>query len=225
MKRLQSGLLLVALVLLALLFSCKKNNDSEVAKKDYSIFFKGKVWAGELQYEGSTAEPYSITFDNSDGFTWEEYSGEYAGKYMIDAENKELTISFASGSEVIAKITDDGKLSEFTTNTTYGWKLLNSELDTMTLQVLDNTIWRGTQGEGEQDSLRFDFHSGSKADIRIVGAVLGTELPYERKAGAQRCIYYHSSEKWEFFSVLMANNTMKGTLVRQSKTPYVLTKE
>jgi len=227
MKKLQPAVLLLVPVLLVLLLACKKSNDNNDAPGNgYAALFKNKLWAGELQYEGSLAEPYSISFDDNDGFTWQEYSGEYSGKYKIDNEKKELTISFTSGSEVTAKITGDNKLSAFTTKTTYNWKLLNSELDTATFQVLDNTIWSGTEpGSTEPSSLGFNFHPGSKMDIRVAGSVLGTDLPYVRKAGALRFTYYHSSDKWDFFSVLMPDNTIKGVLFRQSKVNYMLSKQ
>jgi len=132
-------------VLLLLLSACGKSNDNDAPGNDYSTLFKGKIWVGELQYEGSTAEPYSISFDNNDGFNWQEYSDEFSGKYKIDNDKKELVITFTSGSEVTAKITDNDKLFEFTTKTTYNWKLLNSELDSATFEILDNTIWSGTE--------------------------------------------------------------------------------
>src|SRR6478609_9589040 len=104
-----------------ILISCKKADVSTPASptpvsRDYSTSIKDKSWWGEITYTGKTAEYYSVYFKADGTLIWSQFSGDYAGHWVI--KEKELTMTFDANTVAIrATITDDDKLSNISDNT------------------------------------------------------------------------------------------------------------
>jgi hypothetical protein len=132
-------LMILIISLATVLAACSKSDD-KTPPKDYSTAIKGKVWVGELTYSGKTKEYYSVQFKTDNSLIWSEYSGDYAGKWVVDGQRLKLTFT-ASGKQFNAGITDDNKLIDITNYPTNGWEVNTGEINNNADMVLDNTIW------------------------------------------------------------------------------------
>jgi hypothetical protein len=150
-------------MLLGIVSSCKKDN----TLKDRMAVIKDKVWWGQFFYTGKAVEFYAIHFNANGSFTWNEFAGEYQGKWVLDGS--QLTISFdGTGSEFKASIDEDDKMSHIINTPAGGINLINGELVATNNAPLENTIWNGTATSGSLVlAIKLSFLPASKVDVKV----------------------------------------------------------
>jgi hypothetical protein len=130
------SIILVALLVTGLLFSCKKRSDS----KDFTAVIKNKTWWGQLTTSGETAQYYSVYFNGDGSLLWSQRAGGYTGKWTIN--DNQLTMDFLTPAvQKKANISDDNTLKNIVTNNS---TVVNSgEMIANPTTLLDNTVWKG----------------------------------------------------------------------------------
>lgn len=207
----------LSILLLNLFTACKKDNSD--APKDYSASLKDKTWAGMFTYTGKTSEYYSVHFNADKSLTWTELSGDYSGKWEVTG--KQLVLTFTSGSQIKADITDDNRFINFTNSNT-AYSINNGKLVTKPDLILDNSIWKGTITSGISYPLELDFIAGSKVIIYFKNVVQGT-YNYKRN-GSGGAIIVTTGGLGPFFGVVTGDNEMLGSSVLAA-TPWQATKQ
>lgn len=198
--------MMVTLMVMGLLFSCKKS--STPIPKDYTVLIKDKTWWGQLTYTGQTAEYYCIQFNANGSLTWSQLLGDYPGQWVINGKRLTMIIS-VNGLQIEADISDDNKLLNITDNIN-SLNVNSGELTANPNVILDNTAWTGTYFNGSsQQPLQINFKPNSKVDMKF-GAFAVTTYTYTRSSlGA--VIRHSVGENYPFFAVLTSGNLMKGS--------------
>jgi hypothetical protein len=129
---------MLVLVVMGILFSCKKDNE-----KKFIDSIAGKTWWGKFAYTGKVSQYYSIQFDANGSFTWSELTADYTGKWLV--KGKHLTFTFdGTNKQIKADIAGDRKLFNIENNSTYGWAIESGQLiANPNMSSLDNTFWKG----------------------------------------------------------------------------------
>lgn len=129
------NIMMVTLMVMGLLFSCKKS--STPIPKDYTVLIKDKTWWGQLIYTGQTAEYYCIQFNTNGSFTWSQLLGDYPGHWVINGNRLTMIIN-ANDLQIEADISDDNNLLNITDNIN-SLKVNSGELNANPNITLDNT--------------------------------------------------------------------------------------
>jgi hypothetical protein len=184
--------------------ACKKEKAAEPATP-FSDLFKNTEWTGEMKYDNiPVAEPFSIKFDASANFQWYERSGDYGGIYKLNANTRELALTFWSGSKFTTTITADNKFSNIILAGAYPWKINSAEYNKSGNQALDNTIW-----ENAGAAQRIIFKPGQKVQVNTL-----PEQPYGRAGCAIKA--FTTANKTYFTVLQPAANTLKGIEVHKT---------
>ncbi len=199
MKRYPS-LILVALVLIGILCSCKKNSTD----KDYGASIKDKTWWGQLSYTGKPLEYYSVHFKADNSLLWSQLSGDYPGQWVVNG--KQLTMTFPGISTTIkADISDDRLMDISDDNAAFaianGERVLNPTIS------LDNTIWKGTFLQGGSEPYQMKFMPGLKVQIKIG---IYSYAPYNYTRSESGAVIKFTSTGDIFFGVVTSGSEMKG---------------
>jgi hypothetical protein len=183
----------------SLLLSCKKDS----TPKDYTASVKDKTWWGMLTYTGQTAEYYSVHFNADNTLVWSELSGDFTGHWAIT--NKQITITFASTTQVKADISDDDKLINITDNTGY-YEINSGQIIANPNITLDNTVWKGTASLTTPTTLR--FKSGLKVEAELGNNVYGSDT-YKRSASGE-AIESELNPGYTLFVIVVSENKIRG---------------
>ena len=204
------------IIITGILSGCKKSNDD--IPKDYSASVTDKTWSGVFTYTGKTSEYYSVHFNADKSLIWSELAGDFAGTWLVN--NKQLTITFSSGSKINADITDDNRLINIiASNKSY---MVNSgKLVANPNLPLDNTIWKGTVTSGTSYPLELDFLPGLKVAI-LINKVSQGQFSYKRTAGG--AIAVGTGGIGPFFGVIAGDNEMMGSSAIAA-TPWQATRQ
>ena len=162
--------IIAALMIALMLFSsCKKNDKDTVPLKSITELFTNKSWSGLIKYSSSSYyDPYCISFKNT-SFLWSERSGDYAGTYIIDEDERKVSLIFTSGgSSFHMQIPGEKKVDKFTYDFVYPWNIQNCEANPTAKDDIVGSKW----GIGSGTAIEFI----STTDLKFTG----TTLPYDR---------------------------------------------
>jgi|SRR5450432_1915472 hypothetical protein len=204
-KYLQIGMIILSVIMTS--SGCKKDNNSSNNSSAASI--NNQTWWGLFTYAGDTTEYYSVHFNPDSTITWNQYLGEYTGKWSLSSNH--LTMDFGPGSIVItADVTTDNKLANIKTNNS---SVINSGqlLPNPTHEVLDGTVWKGIYSDkiGSTYPFEIDFKANSKVDINFDGMGAVT-YSYARSATGVT-IRTFDGDNSEWFGILMSDTKMEGS--------------
>jgi hypothetical protein len=189
---------LLALILTAILFSCKKDNP-----KNYNASIAEKTWWGMLAYSGKTPEYYSILFNADNTLTWSEFAGNSPGHWVLDG--KRLTITFDGKSiEIKADISDNDQLVNITDNIS-AFDINSGELIGNTNINLDNTVWTGTIDYPSTKALQLSFKPGLQVTVNIENSPVKT---YTYIRSSSNGVIRVSTI---FFGIVISGSKMKGS--------------
>jgi hypothetical protein len=196
-----TGRAIFALIITAILFSCKKSSTKDIAQS-----IKDKTWWGQLTYTGKPAEYYSVQFNADNSLVWSQLTGDYAGHWVL--EGKTLTITFTGNTvQIKADISDDDKLLNITDNTTA------SEINSGQLIIdpnisLDNTTWKGSleQGPNPSVNIQLKFIPGSKVEFNAIN--LAVTYNYTRTSSG--AVIRFSTFLGPIFGIITTSSEMKG---------------
>jgi hypothetical protein len=207
----------LAILILAGLLGCKKNNNP--APKDYTASVKDKTWWGVFTYTGQTAEYYSVHFNADNTLLWSQLSGDYVGTWSIN--NKSLTLKFSgSSAEIKTDISDDDKFISISDNTA-SYEINNGQQITSPNITLENTIWKGSIVNGTSGNMQLKFLLGVKVELTLITTY--TPFIYSRvpSGGAFR---FDTGGGYFYFGVITSATTIKGS-GNASQFPFQLTKQ
>ena len=204
-KYLQTGIIILGVIMIS--SGCKKDNDSSNNSSAASI--NNQTWWGLFTYYGDTTEYYSVHFNPDSSLTWNQYLGEYGGKWSLNGNH--LTMDFGPGSIVItADITKDNKLTNLKTNNT---SVINSGqlLPNPSHVALDGTVWKGVYSDkiGSTYNFEMKFKTGDKVDIDFDGTSEAS-YSYVRSANGVT-IRTSNGDSREWFGILMSDTKMEGS--------------
>jgi hypothetical protein len=194
------GILLVSLIIIFFLASCKKDNTTTA--KDYGALVKAKIWTGEFTYTGQPTGYYSVQFNADSTSIWSELGGPYTGgKWSLSG--KQLTIIQNSTLQSKGDISDDNKLINITNSNAF-MTLNSGQLNTYGDMILDGQTWRGTvtNGAGITTNTTLAFNAGLKLNFSL-GLTTSMGLSYERVGASVR----FTSSGITYFGVIMPNGT------------------
>ncbi|HTE34292.1 MAG TPA: hypothetical protein VK666_28125 [Chryseolinea sp.] len=194
----------LVLVATAILFSCKKDSP-----KDYTASVAETTWWGKFAYAGKSSQYYSVHFAANGSFTWSEMAGDLTGHWTVDGRHLSITLG-ATGKEIKAEISEDGKLNNIENNSANGYTIASGELiANPNTSSLDNTLWKGSYttgpGVGMTTAVNFRFLPALKFQMEFVSVTL-SPYAYTRSASGVviRGPYY-------IFGVVISETEMKGT--------------
>jgi hypothetical protein len=198
-----SIIVLVALMISGILFSCKK--DSTSTNNTASI--KDKTWWGQFFYTAKPIEYYAIHFNSDGSLTWSEYSGDYPGKWSLDGS--QLTISFnGTARQFKATISGDNKLVNVINTPANGYSVVSGELvPPVNNTPLENTIWKGSATSATATvAMQMTFKPGFKTELRFGTGVIST---YSYTMSAENIVMRIGTG---FFGIVTSTNEMKGSV-------------
>jgi hypothetical protein len=140
-------------IALLIINGCKKEEAPQPI--DLKNLFSDTTWIGEFKYAGlPKAEPFAIRFSKAGTFNWYELDGDYTGTYAIDNDAKTVKLTFSSGSNVTATVTNNSELTNFQYGAAYLWVINTLELRTTNTPELTGTTWIG-KSEGTTINMNF----------------------------------------------------------------------
>lgn len=195
---------MLALMVMAILFSCKKDN-----AKDFTASIAEKTWWGKFTYTGKSPQYYSIHFAANGSFTWSEATGDLMGHWSVDGKHLTLTLG-ATGKQIKADITADGKLFNIENNSVNGYTIDSGDLiANPTTSPLENTLWKGSyttgSGIGMTAAVGFRFLPASKFQMEFVSTTL---TPYNYTRSASGVVI---RGQYNVFGIVISETEMKGT--------------
>jgi hypothetical protein len=198
-------IILVALLLTEILFSCKKSSDPTPLAKDYGASIRGKTWWGTFKIPGQTAQYFAVHFKADSSLAWSQWSGEYTGKWTL--HGNKLTIIYISN-VITADISDDGKLTNFGDNNGV-YAVINADLLANPNTPIDNTIWKGTESvSGVLNTLQLSFIPGLKVEAKKASTTYGVKVYTRSPSGA--AIRFTVLNDFSFFGVFTSETVIKG---------------
>jgi hypothetical protein len=205
-KYLQTAMIILGITIISP--GCKKDNNSS-SNNSSAASINNQTWWGLFTYAGDTTEYYSVHFNPDSSLTWNQYLGEYTGKWSLSSNH--LKMDFGPNSIVItADVTADNKLTNLKTNNS---SVINSGqlLPNPTHEVLDGTVWKGIYSDkiGSTYPFEIDFKTGNKVDIGLDGTT-ATTYSYVRSATGVT-IRTSDGDTREWFGVLMSDTKMEGS--------------
>ncbi len=176
---------LITLLLIGILFSCKKNSAPE--PKDYTASIKDKTWWGELTYTGKATEIYCVHFNSDNTLVWGQLSGDYTGKWRLNSDI--LTMTFdANTAEITATVTNDDRLANILDNTSFYEINSGTKIQNPNTQLLDNTKWKGMVTDVSNTvnplPLEVNFEANQKFKTNFVST--GSTYSYTRSSSGAR---------------------------------------
>lgn len=187
----RANLFIALLLVLITTAGCSKDHNSGPTNEEiYGKLLNNRTWSGDLKYtNGVLAEPFNITFNGDGTLTWREHGGVFKGSYTLDKNTGTIRFGYMDPTAVTAKISTDGKLSDFSYNQ-QNWILGDTRVNDKELELALEGIWKGDirREDGYEEPFSIEFLSGSRVYIPPVLGFGGEQI-YAREAGAIRFNY------------------------------------
>jgi len=162
------NIITVTLIVMSILFSCKKSDSPEI----YAKSIIDKTWWGTLTYNSQKTEYYSVHFNADKSLVWSQLSGDYPGLWEINDKHLKMTFPLLK-SEIDGDISKNDTLMNISDNNASvsinsGKLIANSNI------VLDNTVWLGSANMTTPKVLELTFIPGSQIKINIENSTIKT---------------------------------------------------
>ena len=206
----------VTLIVMSILFSCKKSESPKV----YVESIKDKTWWGTLTYTGQKTEYYSVHFNADKSLVWSQLSGDYPGLWEINDKHLKMTFPLLK-SEIDGDISKNDTLMNISDNNASvsinsGKLIANSNI------VLDNTVWLGSANMTTPKVLELTFIPGSQIKINIENSTIKTYAYTRSLSGSVFRATITGGDV--FFGVTTSASEMKGSIGKSDNPWYTVKK-
>ncbi len=196
-------IILVSLLTVMILASCKKDKDN--ASKDYGVAIRNKTWWGQLSNPGESLQYYSVFFNGDSTLLWSQQAGDYTGIWVL--HNNHLTMNFITPSvQIKADIGEDNTLKNISSSNSS--TVINGQLTANPTILLGNTVWNGLMSlGGTQQPFQLDFLSASQVETKVSGIKYG---PYPYTRSVSGAVIKFNLGAYPYLAVITSEKEMKG---------------
>lgn len=132
---------LLSLLMATVLAGCSKDKDNPT----FADNFKNQTWSGLIHYNLAPSivlEPFFITFNGNNTYSWEDKSGKSEGTYSLNETDKKVTINLSSSQSVTFFVNDNKTFTATAYSAGINWTLNSCELNTAPNTDVVNTTWK-----------------------------------------------------------------------------------